>query len=437
MNIAIIGYGSQGASAYEYWSGPEHSITICDKNTDLSIPKGAASRLGDDYLDNLNDFDLIIRSPSIHPNDIEAHNSDVTIQSKVTTNTNEFFKVCPSKNIIGVTGTKGKGTTSTLITRMLEAAGKRVHLGGNIGTPPLEMLKNGISADDWVVLELANFQLIDLKYSPTIAVCLNVVNEHIDWHTNEAEYYAAKSQLFAHQAAKDVAIYYAPSQTSLQIASKSKGRLIPFYAAPGAHVDQDKVIIADQILCSVQEIGLLGKHNWQNVCAAVTAVWNVTQDTEAIKYTIVQTKNLPFRTEKTTVLRGVNIYNDSFATAPDATLAAANAVTEEKVLMIGGYDRGNDLEHFALELQKVSRLKKVVIYGQSADRIAKALTQHGFSNYVVTTGDFRDIVSTALEFCAESDALVFSPGFASFDMFKNFEDRGIQFNNVIEQLQND
>ena len=135
MKIAIIGYGLQGVSSYKYWR-EGNDITICDQNNIENAPKDASLQIGDDYLENLDQFDLIVRSPSVHPRDIiNANGQDIT--KKITTNTNEFFKVCPTKNIIGVTGTKGKGTTSTLITRILEADGKTVHLGGNIGTPPL------------------------------------------------------------------------------------------------------------------------------------------------------------------------------------------------------------------------------------------------------------------------------------------------------------
>src|SRR5680860_514808 len=190
MNIAILGYGKQGQSAYEYWSAKDHDLTICDNNENAKIPKDAKKQLGADYLKDLSRFDLIVRSPSVHPKDI----TDIAgqeILTKVTSNTNEFFKVCPSQNIIGVTGTKGKGTTSSLIARMLKAAGKTVYLGGNIGIPPLELLNPSaggkLKPDDWIVLELANFQLIDLHYSPQVAVCLMLVDEHLDWHGDSIE----------------------------------------------------------------------------------------------------------------------------------------------------------------------------------------------------------------------------------------------------------
>ena len=186
MKIAILGFGKQGLSAYDYWKGPDNAITICDENEVLELPEGTSGQLGQNYLHELDKFDLIVRSPSVHPKDITVANSPATLD-KVTSVTNEFFRVCPSKNIVGVTGTKGKGTTSTLIAKILEADGKKVHIGGNIGTPPLDMLKNGIEPEDWVVLELANFQLIDLNYSPKIAVCLMIAPEHLDWHTDVNE----------------------------------------------------------------------------------------------------------------------------------------------------------------------------------------------------------------------------------------------------------
>lgn len=179
MKIAILGYGEQGRAAYEYWNRNGNNITVCDQNESVELPANVDKQLGKNYLHDLEIFDLIVRSPSVHPSDISDANSSA-ILDKVTTVTDEFFRVCPTKNIIGVTGTKGKGTTSTLIARMLEADGKTVHLGGNIGTPPLDMLKAGIEDKDWVVLELANFQLIDIKHSPHIAVCLMVVPEHMD-----------------------------------------------------------------------------------------------------------------------------------------------------------------------------------------------------------------------------------------------------------------
>jgi UDP-N-acetylmuramoylalanine--D-glutamate ligase len=156
MKIAIIGFGLEGQAAYDYWQAGNE---ICDLNLNLQAPEAAAVQLGEDYLAGLDQFDLVVRSPNPLPAQIIAANGEAVLE-KITSNTNEFLRVCPTKNIIGVTGTKGKGTTSTLTAKMLEAAGKRVHLGGNIGIPALELLKADIQPEDWVVLELSSFQLI-------------------------------------------------------------------------------------------------------------------------------------------------------------------------------------------------------------------------------------------------------------------------------------
>ncbi|HVI60888.1 MAG TPA: UDP-N-acetylmuramoyl-L-alanine--D-glutamate ligase, partial [Candidatus Saccharimonadales bacterium] len=334
MKVAILGYGAQGRAAYEYWR-EGNEITICDQDQKLELPEGVVGKLGSSYLHGLERFDLIVRSPSVHPADIAADNSPAILE-KVTTVTNEFFKVCPSRNIIGVTGTKGKGTTSSLIAKMLEADGRRTHLGGNIGTPPLDMLRAGIQADDWVVLELANFQLIDLKYSPAVAVCLMVMPEHLDWHADTDEYFTAKTQLFRYQTANDYAVYYAKNEVSERIASTSAGRRVPYMAAPGAEVTDGNIVIGGQVICPVSELKLLGRHNWQNACAAVTAVWQISQNAAAMRSVLGSFGGLEHRLELVRELDGVRYYDDSFGTTPETAVVAIQAFEEPKVVILGG-----------------------------------------------------------------------------------------------------
>jgi UDP-N-acetylmuramoylalanine--D-glutamate ligase len=434
MKIAILGYGAQGRSAHDYWRDG-NEITVCDQNEYIELPDDVAAQLGPDHLKHLDGFDVIVRSPFVHPRDIVAANSDAILE-KVTTVTNEFLRVCPTTNVIGVTGTKGKGTTSTLIAHMLASAGKTVHLGGNIGIPPLDLLKQNIQKDDWVVLELANFQLIDLQTSPHIAVCVLVAPEHLDWHASLEEYYEAKRQLFLHQQTSDIAIYYANNELSRQIASSSPGIKIPYMAAPGAVVSDNAVVIADQIICRVDELKLLGRHNWQNVCAAVTAIWQITQDVEALHRVLINFSGLSFRIELRREVNGVRYYNDSFASAPPATLAAVEAVPGPKVLIIGGFERGLDLTELTEGLtQHQSEIRKILLIGQSANRTAEALRGRGFDNFQFCQAtDMPTIVREATNAAREGDAVILSPAFASFDMFKNFEDRGLQFNEAVEKL---
>lgn len=436
MQIAILGYGKQGQSALDHWSSADNQITICDKDEDLPIPAGAGRQLGENYLQNLNRFELIVRSPSIHPKDIVAANNE-SILGKVTTVTNEFFRVCPSRHIIGVTGTKGKGTTSTLIAKMLEANSQKVHLGGNIGTPPLELLKNGIQPDDWVVLELANFQLIDLKYSPNIAVCLMVVEEHLDWHKDLDEYITAKQQLFVYQGIDDVAIYYAANEYSKQIVSVSRGHRIPYIQQPGAEVVDDQVTIGGQIICKTSELKLLGKHNWQNVCAAVTVVWQITQNVKALRSVLTSFSSLPFRIEFRREVNGVRYYNDSFASGPGSCVAAYEAVPGPKVMIIGGFERNLPLDELAEALKRQpNELRKALLIGASAKRVAKEVfDKYGLKNYQLSEAkDMAAIVKEATALAQPGDAIVLSPAFASFDMFNNFEERGCKFNEAVEAL---
>jgi UDP-N-acetylmuramoylalanine--D-glutamate ligase len=434
MKIAILGYSLEGQSSYEYFAAAGgHELTICDQDPKLEVPAGALSVLGAGYLDNLDQFDLLVRTPGLLPQDILAKNPGLA--AKITSNTNEFLKACPTRNIIGVTGTKGKGTTSTLISRLLEAAGKSVQLGGNIGVPALSVLSE-LTADSWVVLELSSFQLIDLRTSPHIAICLMVVPEHLDLHTDLDEYVHAKAQLFAHQSSDDIAIYFAENKTSKQIAAGSSGRQLPYYAPPGAYVKDDDIIIDGKVICKTNELKLLGKHNWQNVCAALTAVWQAAQDTEALRSVLTGFNGLPFRIELRREVAGVRYYNDSYATGPGSAIAALQAVPGPKVMIIGGYERGLDLtELVEAAVDASDEIRKILLIGASAERVAHELKDGGFTNFIISDAeDMRVIVKEATELAQKGDAVVLSPGFASFDMFNNFKERGIIFNKVVEAL---
>lgn len=440
MKIAIIGYGLQGRSAYEYWR-EGNEITICDNNAGLALPPDAKGQLGPDHLKDLDRFDLIVRSPIVHPGDLVAANSPAILE-KVTTVTNEFFKVCPTKNIIGVTGTKGKGTTSTLIAKMLEADGHTVHLGGNIGIPPLEMLKAGINENDWVVLELANFQLIDLKYSPPVAVCLMVVPEHLDWHGDMDEYITAKQQLFAHQQANDTAIYNKESgidsinnMNSFKVALASEGKKIPFMKPPGAWVDFLNIKIDDKEICPIYELKLLGRHNWQNACAAVTAVWQVTQNIEAMRSVLTTFSGLEHRLEFVRELDGARYYNDSFGTTPETAIVAMQAFEQPEVLILGGSDKGANYSELA-KVAAASNIRKILLIGEQGAPIGAALAQAGMSEDLMIPGgqDMAGIVAAARAEARPGDVVLLSPACASFDMFDNYKDRGEQFKQAVSAL---
>jgi UDP-N-acetylmuramoylalanine--D-glutamate ligase len=433
MKIAIVGFDREGRASYDYFKNQGHEVSIFDADQSVKLPEASDFKLGPKYLDTIKDYDKVMRTPGLHPKKI---NSVGVSKDKIWSGTNEFFKVCPTKNIIGVTGTKGKGTTSSLITKILENSGKTVHLGGNIGTPALDLLKNNIKKDDWVVLELSNFQLIDLHSSPHIAVCLLIVPEHLDWHNTEKEYVESKQNIFAHQLDEDFAIYFAKNENSMRIALSSSGQKIPYYAKPGAYVENNKIVIDGITICETNDIALLGEHNWQNVCAAVTATWKITQDLDAIKNAIKEFTGLEHRIEFVRETNGIKFYNDSFATGLHATVAALNSVEEPKIAIIGGYDRLLPLEHFGEFIKNEAKnIKQILLIGASKERTAEMLDLAGVTKYKLSNATtMQEVISDAVTLAHSGDAIVLSPGFASFDMFSNFEERGKKFKEIVNSL---
>ncbi|PID98777.1 UDP-N-acetylmuramoyl-L-alanine--D-glutamate ligase [Candidatus Saccharibacteria bacterium] len=443
MNIAIVGFATEGRVSYGYFSKRGDSVTVCDADETISLDDEIQSQLGKTYLENLDRFDVIVRSAGIHPGVILEKNPTVT--AKITTAVNEFLRICPTRNVIGVTGTKGKGTTSTLITKMLEAAGKNVSLGGNIGRSPLEFV-NDIRADDWVVLELSSFQLHDIAHSPHIATCLMVVPEHLNWHKDMVDYTTAKTRLFMHQKSDDVAIYYAENKISKDIVSHGSGQKIPYYAPPGACVESNAITISGRQICKTNELKLLGAHNWQNACAAVTTVWQALQPATpqeidaviaAARDVLITFAGLPHRIELVRNSNGITYYNDSFATGLHATLAAIQAIPEQKVLVVGGFDRMLPLDYFCKYIaEHEAAFRTILVIGQSGPRLAKALDQAGAKRIVLDTKSttMPEIVAAATALAKPGDAVLLSPGFASYDMFKNFEERGDQYKKAVAEL---
>ena len=429
MKVALIGYAIENQAALRYWQAKGADVTVCDRNPDIELPDGVTGRLSDGYLDGLDEFDVIVRTVGMHPRLITEANPAAA--NKITTAVNLFFQDC-SKPIIGVTGTKGKGTTSTLITKMLEAAGKKVLLGGNIGVPVLDLLPQ-VPEADYVVLELSSFQLIDCQHSPHIGVCLMVVPEHLDWHADVEEYYNAKKNLFAHQTADDVAIYYGPNHNSANIAGVSAGKVTPYFTAPGAIVSGGQVSIDGQVICSTEEIKLPGEHNWQNVCAAVTAAWQVTQDVAAMKQVISTFAGLEHRLELVREVNGIKYYDDSFGTTPETAIVAVQAFDQPKVVILGGSDKEAAFD----ELGKVvatNNVKSVVLIGDTAPKIRQSLSAAGYDKIIDGGTTMASIMQAVQSVAAPGDIVLLSTGCASFGLFKNYKDRGEQFKQAVQSL---
>lgn len=445
MKVAILGYStleqSESVDAYNYYKARGDNITIYywqggTEATDL--PKDAEAQLVPDEhtFEGLDNFDLIVRGAVVHPKDIRT-------TKPITTVNNEFMEHCPAP-VIGVTGTKGKGTTSTLITKMLEAAGKKVFLVGNIGNPPLNLLPE-ITKDDYVVYELSSFQLIDIRYGSKVGVCLMVVPEHLNWHADLQEYLDAKANLFRHQKPEDTVVFNSLNENSRNITSLSpaKNRLPYDVPEPGAesphgnacYVDGDTIYYKGQTVLATKEVALLGRHNLENACAAIAAVWELIEgNVDAICSVLTSFKGLEHRLEFVRELNGVAYYDDSFATTPETAIAAIKSFYKPVVMIVGGISKEIPFDDLADQIV-TSKAKKILAIGKTGPEIAGLLRGRGYEDVVTEAlGNMTEIIEVAQKAATGGDIVLLSTGCASFDMFKDYKDRGNQFKAAVQAL---
>jgi len=451
MKIGIVGWGIEGQSAYRYF-GPEHEYLIVNEHPRDDFPPqsdkvkiqfiaeekppGITSNVTDlSYLEGIEKCDKIIYSVTSVKNLEQEFGDNKDFWRKANSVWHIFFEEVKTKNLIGVTGTKGKGTTSTLIYEMLKASGKTAYLAGNIGISVLDILGD-VQKDDWVVLEMTNYQLYRFPYSPHVAVSLMITKEHQDWHTDMDEYIAAKTNLFAHQKKDDIAIYFADNEPSQEIAGASPGIKIPYFASPGAVVKDEGVIVVgdpETEVIKTEDIKLIGDHNLQNVCAAVTTVWQIAPDLEAIRKVLVSFGGLPHRLELVREVDDVGYYDDSFGTNPETAIVAMEALVQPIILIAGGYDRGISMEPLVDAILE-DRVKHVIAIGQTGSKIVGLLKEKGFKNVTTGLNTMAEIVQTAKKVSEPGDVVLLSPAAASFDMFKNFEVRGNEFKKTVMAL---
>lgn len=408
MKIAIVGYGLEGKASYEYWNHDGNELTIVDERDSIdAVPAGTAMILGADAFSALQEFDRIIRSPGINP-------KKLPYPGKVWSATNEFFEKCPAP-IIGVTGTKGKGTTSSLIASILNAAGKTVHLVGNIGTPALAELPH-ITADDIVVYELSSFQLWDVQKSPHVAVVLMIEADHLDVHDDMEDYVSAKANIVRHQSERDTVVFNEQNELSKSIGEQSAGTAIPYPFDIGG------------LAASVK---LPGTHNIQNASAAIAAVREYVTDEAVIAQGLASFTGLPHRLKFIAEKNGVKYYDDSIATTPGSAIAALASFTEPKIIILGGHDKGADYTELVESCAQSA--STVLAIGSNGPRIARMCREAGVA-VNETDGGMRDIVREAADIAQPGSVVILSPAAASFDMFKSYADRGDQFVAAVEAL---
>ena len=414
MKIVIAGYGVEGQSSLRYFQKefPEASFLVADERDRVDgLPDDVGYQVG---FAGLNDADLIIRSPSLSPEKIKT-------SGRIWSATNEFFDKCPAP-IIGVTGTKGKGTTCSLIAAILRQSGQTVHLVGNIGVPALDVLPK-IKKTDIVVYELSSFQLWDLKKSPHIAVVLMIEPDHLNVHADFGDYLAAKRNIARFQSQEDYVIYNSQNDFSGEIAASSPAQKkeYPFY-------------ITNDIISAIR---LPGKHNIDNVCAAILAAKAIQSDitNDEIKAGLSDFTGLPHRLKFVAEKNGVKYYDDSISTTPGSTIAALKAFTEPKILILGGSDKGADYTELAQEIAR-QQMRAVIVNGANASEIIEILHKNKVSCQAVQLemASMPTVVEAVVNQAQPGDVVILSPAAASFDMFKSYNDRGEQFVAAVENL---
>lgn len=413
MKIAIAGYGVEGKANFSYWNQPGNDITIVDERESLSdLPEGVKTLLGPGSFERLQGFDLVVRTAGLAPHKIKT-------DGKVWSSTNEFFVKCPAP-IIGVTGTKGKGTTSSLIASILKAAGRTVHLVGNIGTPALEELPN-IKPHDLVVYELSSFQLWDIEKSPHIAVVLGIEPDHLNVHIDFKDYVSAKANIVRWQTENDVTVYNQQNTYAVQIAEQSKAQ---------------KIAYPFDITSVASSLKIVGQHNVENASAAIAAIREYVNDDAVIRQGLASFEGLPHRLEFVREFDGVKYYNDSFSSAPGATIAAVRAFDDPEIVIIGGIDKGADFTELSEALSSAQQVKTIILVGEIKEKLQKQFLNSGVGADIILSSatTMPQIVAEARSRAKEGDIIILSPACASFDMFKNFYDRGDQFREVVLSL---
>lgn len=419
-------------------------VTACDKRTDLGekgaelAASGVKLALGNGYLAPLADHDLIFLTPGIPkhlPEIMAARERGALIGGEITL----VLEKCQAP-VIGVTGSAGKTTTTTLIGEIMTATGCEVHVGGNIGTPLIERVE-AISPEAAVVLELSSFQLQLASRSPQISVLTNITPNHLDVHESLDEYVDAKKNIFRFQGAQDWAVLNADAPLVADFAKEVPGRVALFSRKRDPGTPHAAFLREDQIIwrhhgqefptALTREIKLLGKHNVENILAAMAATYLAGASLTAVRQVITRFVGVEHRLEPVRCLGGVRYYNDSKATSPAETVAALETLDGPLILIAGGSDKGIPFDPIAELVAK--KVKKLVLIGPTAPRIAEAVAQVGQVETVIYDS-WEAAILEAHRSAESGDTVLLSPACASFDAYRNFEERGRHFKQIVQSF---
>lgn len=447
--VAVIGLGVSNLPLLEYLYNKKAQVTVFDERTLEEIPEETINKIntykfdtffGKNCLENLNGFNVIFRSPSCLPTRPELQ-KEADRGAIVTTEVEMLMEMCPCK-IIGVTGSDGKTTTTSLINAILQHAGYKTFLGGNIGTPLFTKLPE-MEPNDIVVLELSSFQLMNMKISPDIAVITNITPNHLNIHKDYQEYIDAKKCIFKNQKENGILILNYDNDITRECSKEANGKVIFFSSKTkldsGFIVDDDIIKecndgIRKHIL-NTDEVILRGNHNFQNIATALAATKTLVGTDVAIE-AIKIFKPVEHRIEFVREIDGVKWYNDSASSSPTRTISGLNAFKENIILIAGGYDK--NLEYEPLAKPVVDKVSTLILIGQTAEKIYDVVKNESEKENKKININMCDTLEQTIEIAKKSakkgDVVLFSPASASFDMFKNFADRGNKFKDLVNKI---
>jgi len=447
--VTIVGLAREGVALTRYLAAQGAEVTVSDNKTadqlshalsqiaDLPVRLSLGGNLAEDVVS----ADVVYVSPGVPrglPFLVAAAEHGVPLSSE----TELFLTLCPAP-VVGITGSSGKTTTTTLIGEFLKESGYAVFVGGNIGTPLIGRLGE-ITSDGWVVLELSSFQLQHLKQSPRMALITNITPNHLDRHASMEEYVAAKENIVTYQRPDDGAVLNLEDPITVDIGRRCRSQVFHFSQRQevdqGTYVRDGEIIYRhggrEEVIAALSEIRLRGNHNIDNVLAAVAAVAWCGVTSVAIRHVLARFTGVEHRLELVRELDGVVYYNDSIATAPERTVAALRSFDRPIVLIAGGRDKHLPLERFAAEA--LARCRAVVLVGEAAPLLRDALAiqqiKQESATRVVSVDDFATAVSAARHLAQPGDVVLLSPACTSFDLFRDFEERGREFKRIVMDL---
>lgn len=443
--VAVIGAGVSNTPLITLLRQAKIAVTVHDKKQADALGErygelaalGVSFSLGEDYLDDLAE-DVVFRTPGLHPNH-PALNEVRVRGGEVTSEMELFFSVCPCP-IIGVTGSDGKTTTTTLVYEFLKHAGRTVYLGGNIGNPLLPEVHK-MQPDDFAVVELSSFQLMGMRYSPHIAAITNLTPNHLDYHKDFEEYVQAKTAIYLHQKRGDRLVLNSDDQAtrSLNCNPESEILLCSKSGVPhsGVYQQGETICIAksgvSRPLMNMHEIRIPGAHNVSNIMMAAAIVQDLVPD-EDIAAVARSFGGVEHRIEFVCEKNGVRYYNDSIASSPTRTMAGLNAFAHKLILIAGGYDK--HLDYSVLGGPICEHVKALVLTGDTAPKIRRAVEQANAAEkpVIFEAADLAGAVTQAACTAQPGDVVMMSPASASFDCFKNFMERGERFKQLVNAL---